>query len=267
MSTFYPFDEYETTAYPRRAVIVAHAQALRERACHMPVNCEVCRRGTPVVLVARESESAGRAICGACHADLDPAGERRRQLQEAEAETATLAQVLELSARGRRLIGYVSVFDQVRRRSDDIEEVVTSGAFDHAIQRGGVVLVVNHDKRRVVARQADGTLRLRADPYGLFLQADVEPRVHGGLLDQASRGELRGSFAFLEDTSVIELTWPPQRQRIFRQFDLTELTVVTRDRTPAYRQTWLGLDTDANRRRAKGAVNEVFDRLLMEASL
>ena len=267
MNNFYPSDEIETTVYPRRAVIVAHAQALRERACHMPVNCEVCRRGTPLVLVARESESAGRAICGACRADADPAGERRRLFEEAEAETATFDQSIERFARSRRLIGYLSVFDQVRRRSDGFEEVVTPGAFDDAIRRGGVILVVNHDKRRVVARQVDDTLRLRPDPFGLFVEADVDPHVHGDLLVQASRGELRGSFAFLEHTSVVELTCPPQRRRILRSFDLTEVSLVTRDRTPTYRQTWVEVDSDASRRRAKGTVDGVFDRLLQEAEL
>ena len=242
---------------------VAHARALSEQARRMPVLCSQCRRGTPIVLEARGPESVSQALCGVCRPEVA----RSQQLEEAEAETARLDQLMADGARGQRLIGYLSVFDQVRRRPDGLEEVVTPGAFDQALQRGGVVLVVNHDKRRVVARQADDTLRLRADPFGLFVEADVDPHVHGDLLDEARHGTLQGSFAFLNNTSVVELTCPPQRRRILRSFDLTEVSLVTRDRTPVYRDTWLGIDSDANRRRAKGAVHDVFDRLLMEAAL
>ena len=232
----------------------------------MPASCSQCHRATPVVLVAGGPGSVGRAICGACHADLDPAGERRRQLEKAEAETATLDQLLERGARSRRLIGYVALFDQPCRPSDDCEEIVSAGAFGDAIRRGGLVLLLNHDRTRVVAKQADNSLRVREDPAGLFLKADVAS-AHDDILNQAASGELHGSFSFRERASVVELTQPPRRQRILRNVALSEVSVTTRGRIPAYRDTWLGLDTDANRRRAAGAVNEVFDRLLLEAEV
>ena len=236
-----------------------------DRLASMPAQCEQCGHGRPVCLLDEDGQAT--AICASCRDAATrawrQAGVRRQLLADAGVMTTALDAQTQRGMRARRLIGYVAVFGQSYRRRDGSEEVVESGAFQRALRRGGLTLRVNHDPQRVIARQNDGTLRLCEDAFGLRLEADVDSRARR-LLVEAERGELRGSFA-----GALDARWsqPPLRRRTVHAVALTELSVITRARRAAYQQTWLGLDTDAYRRRVARAQHDALDRLISDVEI
>ena len=217
----------------------------------------------------------GRARCVACSGIERRDEDRARRLLVAQQENdqqrrrrleaARALSVPPLPAGVRRIVGYVSVFNQPYRRRDGFDEVVRYGAFRDAIRRGGLALVMDHDERRVVARQADGSLRLTENHFGLFIEATLASTDGArDALRDAERGVLAGSFAFR--TCDDELTHPPRRQRILTRVDLTHVSVARRDRA-AYQGTWLSVDSASARQRATRCEADAIRRVLDEARL
>ena len=52
-----------------------------------------------------------------------------------------------------------------------------------------------------------------------------------------------------------------------RRVALTEVSVITRAHRAAYKQTWLGCDTDANWQRIARCQNDALTRLIDEAEV
>ena len=254
--------------------LTSRVQASLERLAHMPARCERCARGRPIGLVGDGSGVGTTAVCRACLDSSDPGrhrarlqrdqtAERERLLLFAEAESwCQRDRPISLGVSNSRLIGYVSIFGEPRRCSDGSQEEIAPGAFAQAIRRGGITLQVNHDPRRIIARQGDGSLNLLEDDRGLRLEADVADHQ---VLAQAARGVLRGgSFQGRMD---VRLSAPPLRHGTVQQVDLVEVSVLTGSKRPAYRGTWIGLDTDANRRRAWQCQHDAVDRLITDAEV
>ena len=57
------------------------------------------------------------------------------------------------------------------------------------------------------------------------------------------------------------------RRRTVHRIDLVEVSVITRDRRPAYRQTWIGPDTDANRRRIACCRHDALDQMITDVEM
>lgn len=164
-----------------------------------------------------------------------------------------------------RFIGYVAVFDSPYVLPDGTEEVVSYGAFRVSLRRGGLTLVNAHDDGRVVARQRDGSLRLREDHHGLFVEADLRASDEArGVSLLEARGELAGSWkgrAVREERSQ-----PPLRRRILRQIDLMHVSLTPRTKA-AYKQTWFVRDGVKARNRAQDCEACAVRQRLEEAAL
>lgn len=114
------------------------------------------------------------------------------------------------------------------RRGGFIEQV-EPGTFRRALESGHPVeLRLNHE--RVLGSTADGTISLKEDNIGLYAEADVsDPEV----MESARKGELRGwSFGFRGAKDRWQATEPPRRT--LTAFDLTEVSLIDRRKTPAY---------------------------------
>ena len=171
MSQQWAPEEVETAAWcvgPHSAAastLNPRIRVARDMLAKMPACCQRCGRGRPVCVLAGDGKAT--AVCAACRAADDPDRERLRLLAAARADQARLNAACAQNARNQRLLGYVAVFGQPYRRADGTDEVVVRGAFQDALCRRRVVLRVNHDPQRIIARQDDGTLRLREDAHGL----------------------------------------------------------------------------------------------------
>lgn len=156
-----------------------------------------------------------------------------------------------------RLVGYVVQFGDVCYPRDCHSEFVAYGAFSASIRRGGLELCIDHDRRRGVARQQDGTLSVREDHLGLWIEADLQSGEGRALLSYCRDIPFGASFMFCPSRSRIELAQPPRRARILREAYVLELTLDTRG-WAAYRNSWLMQDSVRARDRARG---EQFEAL------
>lgn len=81
-------------------------------------------------------------------------------------------------------------------------EEISPGAFDRAVSEDDVRFLVDHDPAKVLARTANGTLRLAVDKKGLNVDADMADvsyaRDLSVLLERGDLGEM--SFAFIPGT-------------------------------------------------------------------
>lgn len=129
--------------------------------------------------------------------------------------------------------GYVNAVGRDSRLIPDKRggfiEQVEPGTFRRALESGHPVeLRLNHE--RVLGSTADGTISLKEDAIGLHAEADIsDPEV----MESARKGELRGwSFGFREAKDLWQATDPPRRT--LTGFDLTEVSLIDRRKTPAY---------------------------------
>jgi HK97 family phage prohead protease len=109
------------------------------------------------------------------------------------------------SAGGRRtIVGYASVFGSPTTLRDDgrvvQRETIAPGAFAHALKtRQDVRCLFNHDPSQLLGRTEAGTLRLREDDKGLWIECEPPDTELGrSVLAMIQRGDVTGqSFAFL----------------------------------------------------------------------
>lgn len=138
---------------------------------------------------------------------------------------------------GTRIAGYAAKFN-TEATGLPFREQIAPGAFQRSLAGGqDVFLLVNHDTDMVpLARRSSGTLELREDATGLWIEADLDPTnpKAAELLSALKRGDIdKMSFAF---------TVAPNGQRkadglrTLTDLDLHEVSAVT---WPAYSDTTL----------------------------
>ncbi len=144
--------------------------------------------------------------------------------------------------------GYAAVFGQLTRIGDYWEEVIAPGAFGDTLQRRGVkgaaedvIFVLNHNDSLLLARTRSGTLTLREDDKGLYIESALDPVDPDAVrvVQKMRRGDLdKMSFAFrataeewIERDGDIPL-------RTIKAVELYDVSVVT---DPAYDGTDISL--------------------------
>ena len=140
----------------------------------------------------------------------------------------------QLSAAGRKLVGYAAIFNQETRIGPFIE-TISPGAFSKALESGGdVVAMIDHDTGKVLGRTRTGTLRLSQDAKGLAFELDLpDTQLARDVLVLAERGDISEmSFGFL--TPKNGETWSGMK-RTLKQIDLKEISIVSA--WPAYSGT------------------------------
>lgn len=127
------------------------------------------------------------------------------------------------------------------RYGDTFVERICKGAFKRALDRAeNVNLMLNHKK--VLASTKEGTLSLYEDAIGLHARAVVtDPET----VSQAKRGDLVGwSFGFYDmPDGVIKSEEKGIRLREVKDLDLKEVTLVNREKVPAYDGTLVNVRT------------------------
>jgi HK97 family phage prohead protease len=102
------------------------------------------------------------------------------------------------------MVGYASVFGKPTTLRDDgrvvHRETIVKGAFSFAIAKGqDVRCLFNHDPSKMLGRTTAGTLRLREDAQGLWIECDLpETQLARDVASLIARGDVTGqSFAFI----------------------------------------------------------------------
>jgi len=142
----------------------------------------------------------------------------------------------------RQLVGYAALFDRpalIGAGRTQFRERVARGAFAKTIQEADVRLLVNHDPNHVLARTANGTLRLREDEIGLRVEADLdmedpEAALWARRIERGTVNQMSFAFEVVRDEWDLEAD-PPERTLL--EVRLWDVSVVT---FPAY------VDTVAN---------------------
>lgn len=174
-------------------------------------------------------------------------------MQEAEREVrpAQRVEVRDQEDGMVRVSGYAAVFDEETNIAGAFREVIEPGAFASAIRRqDDVVFLVNHNGLPM-ARTRSGTLTLREDDRGLYMETNLDPSDPDvrSILPKMRRGDLdKMSFAFVPTRQ----RWDDRGdmpKRIIQDVELYDVSVVT---TPAYEGTEIGLRSlEAHRQATK----------------
>lgn len=134
---------------------------------------------------------------------------------------------------GTKLVGYAAVFDSPSEPLPWIE-YVKRGAFQKTLNDGADVRLLIDHEGVPLARTTSGTLSLREDDRGLFVESDLDPMNPDAarLISALRRGDIsQMSFAF----RTIKDSWNQDRSvRELREVQLFDVSVVT---FPAYEST------------------------------
>jgi len=160
----------------------------------------------------------------------------QRTAATTEIRTVT-ADVQNVRAEGHTLFGHAALYGVESRPIQDRElgrftETIAAGAFTDVLASApDVVLTLNHDESRVLARTSSGTLRLRDESQGLAFEADLgDGPTADDVRSMVRRGDLTGmSFRFR--VAPEGESWQGERRTLTRVEHLADLSLAT---TPAY---------------------------------
>ena len=168
--------------------------------------------------------------------------ERKSRMMSAERVTMDCeVRALSTDSGNLRIGGYAAQFNK-EATGLSFREMIAPGAFTRSLKSGEpVFLLVNHDTDALpLASTASGTMALREDDTGLWMEADLDPSNPRAqeLASAVSRGDVsKMSFAFTVapggDTRESGL-------RTLQDLNLFEVSVVT---WPAYDATTVGMRT------------------------
>lgn len=157
--------------------------------------------------------------------------ERRMLCKEVRAEAG---------ADGKPMIrGYAAVFNQLSEDLGGFREQLSTGAFSDAMASSDVRALVNHDPNLVLGRSKAGTLTMREDAAGLYVEVTPpDTQAARDLITSMQRGDINQmSFAFTvakEDQAWTRDGTGPWLRTIKKVSRLYDVSVVT---YPAYQQT------------------------------
>lgn len=100
---------------------------------------------------------------------------------------------------GQGIRGLAAVYNSLSENLGGFREKIAPGAFESVLNTNpDVRALFNHDPNLVLARTANGTLRLHEDERGLVYEADIAPTSIGNdVLAWVARGDVtQSSFAF-----------------------------------------------------------------------
>lgn len=165
-----------------------------------------------------------------------------------------------------KVSGYAAVFNQRADIGGYFLEVIEPGAFKEAIGRDDVVFVVNH-AGLPLARTRSGTLTLKEDDHGLYMETELDPEDPDvkAIVPKMKRGDLdKMSFRFIPEVQE----WDESGDipvRTIKKVSLEDVSIVT---FPAYEGTDIGLrslqefrSSNANKIQQASAINAIRMRM------
>ena len=150
-------------------------------------------------------------------------------------ERRTVDVELRAEPEGRKLAGYAAIFNSLSHDLGRFREIILPGAFARAIQENDVRALWNHDSNHVLGRTKAGTLRLREDDHGLYMEVDLPDTTMGrDAYAMVARGDVdQMSFSF----RAIEDECHKQGEQQLRKLKAVELYDVSPVAYPAYEAT------------------------------
>ena len=135
--------------------------------------------------------------------------------------------------------GYAAVFNQLSEDLGGFREQLSVGAFSDAMANSDVRALVNHDPNLVLGRNKAGTLTMREDAAGLYVEiTPPDTQAARDLLTSMQRGDINQmSFAFTVNKEDQQWTrdgtgpWLRTIKKVSRLYDVSVVTY------PAYQQT------------------------------
>lgn len=113
-------------------------------------------------------------------------------------------------------------------------EQIVPGAFERALKRNEVKLLLNHDMTRNLG-STQTNLQLYEDNIGLRAHAEV---TDAEVVEKARQKKLRGwSFGFHELDATEETIKENLSRRFVEEMELVEVSILDERKTPAYRGT------------------------------
>ncbi len=145
---------------------------------------------------------------------------------------------------GKRTIsGYAAVFNtESERLGGWFVEVIRPGAFTNTLKTADVRCLFNHDPNHVLGRTASGTLTLREDQRGLFMECTLpDTQTARDLAESIGRKDVsQQSFAFRTVKDRWTYSDDPAKPA-FRELLEAELFDVSPVTYPAYQDTDVGV--------------------------
>jgi len=133
------------------------------------------------------------------------------------------------------IAGYAAVFDSLSEDLGGFRERIKVGAFTRSLREGADVrALVDHDPSKILGRNLAGTLRIKPNAKGLFVEIDAPDTTVGRDIQKSiKRGDVNGmSFAFFTRTDE----WHMEDGEAIRELldvDLQDVSVVTYPAYPA----------------------------------
>lgn len=144
--------------------------------------------------------------------------------------------------------GYVNAVERNSKplysRTGRFIERICKGAFNSALGKNdNVVALLNHRRDRQIGSQAEGNLKLDEDNIGLHVTLEsTDPEV----IRDAREGNLVGwSFGYTDTPNGVEQrTEDGMPLRLVRDMNLAEVSLLNRERTPAYEGTLVNVRSE-----------------------
>jgi hypothetical protein len=160
-----------------------------------------------------------------------------------EKEIRTLPASLRIEQRadgkGKKIVGYASIFNELSEDLGGFKERIKPGAFTEVLKNSDARALMNHDPNLILGRESAGTLRLKEDKKGLLMEIDPpDTQVASDLMKSIERGDIREqSFAFRVEADQWEGLDDQDKETIRTILEVSHLYDVSPVTYPAYPQT------------------------------
>ena len=148
----------------------------------------------------------------------------------------------------RMLVGWAGVHNSLSEEMGPphrkFRERVASGTFQRSISRGpDVIATIDHDESKIMGRVSAGTLRIKAEERGLYVEVDPPNTSYANDLQESiRRGDVKGmSFSFKKPVDKWGQEFIEGRSMAVRElqdFEIVDVSFVIR---PAYLNTEVAL--------------------------
>lgn len=134
-----------------------------------------------------------------------------------------------------KIIGHAAMFDQLSEPMFDFREKIAPGAFKKSLKNDDIRALFNHDANYPLGRNKAGTLMLKEDKEGLYIEIDPPNTTWArDLQESIRRGDVsQMSFGF----TVVKDEWEHKKKDSIRTLQEVKLFDVSPVTFPAYPQT------------------------------